>query len=421
MSRFESGHPDKITRIKCGIDKNKIGALGALENLEIVFSGEILNQSEKMIKAISIKNFNGDISKRWYVEYYNLNTDSGKWERVREYKGINHVKDPAKRQELIQELFNEIMTGVVARVTNLRKGESEIYNYIKAYLSDKNNSLRKTSIKNMTLALKYFYSFLKHNNYHLLPIHAIKKKHIHDFRIALAEMTSNRSVNGHLAFVKSFFNYFKDNYDDVIIKNPCDGFKKLPTASETHVAYSDQQVNKYFDYLRENDPGLLLFCQFVGLAFVRCEEARHIKVGDIDFKRKTITLWAGYSKTRKRIVKPLMDAFVNILIEKKIYNYPADNYVFSYGDHPGQKQVHYNHFRKRFKKLKTKFNLDKNYTIYSFRHTFISQLIDNGAKWHKVMQYSGHTTMESFANYARSLHMKPTEDLSCFLSQKVKV
>lgn len=414
---FESGHPDIKTPAQCGKQKKELAHLAQMDySSEFIFGlgGEIPNSKNqtKMIKSVEMK-MKG---KKWYVEYYELNPNTNTWDRHRESGGVNRELDPVKRRELLQDLCNEIMSAIVTRTTNLKAGESEIYNYILAYQADKANSLRKTSLKNIKLALTYFYDFLKTNNYHLYPLHHIRKQHIHEFRTHLSTFTSNRSVNGHFNFVSSFFNYFINNYDDILYKNPCAGFKKLPTMSETHVAYTQDQVQKCFAYMQENDPYLLLYVKFVGLGFVRCEETRHLRISDIDFNRKTITLTAGYSKTRMRVIKPLLDKFFDDLITAKIYNYPANYYIFTEAQRPGEVLVGKNYFRKRFKKVKEALGLSAKHTIYSFRHTFVSQLLDNGAKWHKVMQYTGHTTMEAFSHYARSLHVKPTEDLSHFLN-----
>jgi integrase len=369
-----------------------------------------------MIKSVSIKDHGGDITKRWYVEYYELNHDTKKWRRVREYQQVNREKNPEKRRELLQDLCAEIMHSLSTRITGIKKGENEMYKYIRSYIIDKQNSLRGTSMKNIKLALKYFYKFLCDNNYHNLRIHEIKKRHLHEFRIALSSVTGNRSVNGHMSFVKSFFNYYIDNYDDILFKNPCAGLKKLPTMSETHVAYTNDQVNEAFKFMQEHDQQMLLYCKFVGLGFIRCNEARNLKIGDIDFNRRTVTISAGYSKTRRRVVKPLLGKFFEYLFELKLYDHAPEHYIFTNTGQPGEEQVGKNYFRKRFKKLKDDFKLSDKHTIYGFRHTFVSQLIENGAKWHEVMKYTGHTTMEAFSNYVRSLHVKPAEDLSKFLN-----
>lgn len=415
-SEFESGHPDNKTRTQCGFYNDQFGALGALDNFEescLKLGVENPNQKTnlEMISKIEMKQSGA----RWHVEYRELIPETGKYARRRVYGDVNREKDLDKRKVLLNDLYQEILTGICTRITNLKTGESEIKKYILAYLSDKQSSLSRSSIKNMSLALKYFYKFLLQNNYHLTPIHGIRKNHIHEFRVYLTRITGNRSVNNHISFVSSFFQYYIDNFDDVLFKNPVKGLHKLPTSSETHVAYTDQQKRDYFEYMRVNDPILLLYCKFIGLGFTRCEETRHIRVADIDFDRKTITLWAGKAKTGKRINKPMLNVFNNMLIDAGIHKAPASHFVFSRTGGPGEKQCGKNYFRKRFKILKDKFLLTKKYSIYGFRHTTASEMIDNNAPWREVMKYTGHTTMASFEAYTKSLKNKPAKDLSEYI------
>lgn len=419
MVLFESGHPDKKSSDTEASGSKKVGALGALEKVQdLEFGVENPNTkiTEKMIKSIKLFTANNDINKRWYVEYQEWNPVTNEWCRRRDYKQHNREKDPQKRLALFLQLQQEITSAIYNRIKVSPGPEGELHALIQYYLAEKKRVLKRTSIKNMALALRYFLQFLKLHKLDKMPPQEINKSHIIEFRNWLSKNSSNRSVNGHISFVSTFFNYLLDNREDLILKNPCNGIRKLPEISETHVAYSNDQATKYFDYMGQKNPQLLLFCKFIGMAFIRCEEARHIKVGDIDFQRKTITVSAGNIKTGKRTVKPLLDVFYQILLNAKIHKYPPEYYVFSGEGHPGEKQVHYNYFRKQFKKIKNAFGLNSHYTIYGFRHTFVSQLIDNGAKWHEVMKYTGHTTMEAFSKYARSLGLKPAEDLSRFIT-----
>lgn len=407
VDKFESCHPDNETSVNTGVSPSSDGALGA--SVLFGFACQSLNHN-KMIKSVKIK----DSGSRWYVEYREFIAESNSWKRVREYGQVNREKNLGRRRELINYLAAEVMASLSKRV-KATYAKNEIAAYCNAYLDFKAKTLRKTSMKAYRLALDYFQKYLSEKALTNEPLHAIRKRHISEFVDWITEKVGNRSVNGHLSIVRSFFNHWIKNYDDILFKNPCDGVTKLPTASETHVAYTNSQMRQMFAYMAENDPALLLYCQFVGLGFIRCKETTGLRVGDIDFSRKTITVSAGNSKTRRRKTKPVLDYFMNKLIEAEVYKAPPSFYVFTISGKPGKKPVGINHFRKRFAKVKKKFGLRREHTIYSFRHTFVSQMLDNGAKWHEAMKYTGHDTMESFAKYARSLHVKPAEDLSRFI------
>jgi hypothetical protein len=44
-------------------------------------------------------------------------------------------------------------------------------------------------------------------------------------------------------------------------------------------------------------------------------------------------------------------------------------------------------------------------------------MLANNAKWHEIMKYTGHTTMEAFSKYAKALLNQPAEDLSIYIDK----
>jgi integrase len=416
LLEFESGHPDLKPAPSAGFILKRLAHFGADDhNVINGFEGEISNQIKtEMIKSVSIKDFNGDIAKRWYIEYREFNPLDKSWSRKREYGGVNREKDPSKRYDLINALNKEVLTSLGNRIVVVNsKSEISIKQYIDSYLDDKKETLR--SVKNYKLSLTYFYNYLVSINLQQIQMKEINRSIIHEFRKQLSRKTGSRSVFNHINCLKGFFNYYKDNYDDIILANPVDGIDNPSADSESHVAYTFAQQAAIFEYLKEANPKLLLYIQFVGMGFIRCKELRFLKVGDIDFINRTITITAKRGKTKKRKIKPMMNVFFNTVIATGIQNYPSHFYVFTLTDTPGPDMVHENYFQKKFQPVKKEFKLSVKHTLYGFRHTFVCRLLRNGAKWHEVMKYTGHTTMEAFSKYARSLMDEPAEDLSKYL------
>jgi integrase len=84
------------------------------------------------------------------------------------------------------------------------------------------------------------------------------------------------------------------------------------------------------------------------------------------------------------------------------------------------------HFTKRFKKIvKDHFELDANYTMYSFRHTFITKLyrsmIETKSPFEaksELMEITGHSTMKALESYLRSIDAYLPNDYSVGLKKK---
>jgi integrase len=84
------------------------------------------------------------------------------------------------------------------------------------------------------------------------------------------------------------------------------------------------------------------------------------------------------------------------------------------------------HFTKRFKKkVKDHFELDANYTMYSFRHTFITKLyrsmLETASPFEaksELMEITGHSTMKALESYLRSIDAYLPNDYSVGLKKK---
>lgn len=80
-------------------------------------------------------------------------------------------------------------------------------------------------------------------------------------------------------------------------------------------------------------------------------------------------------------------------------------------------------FSKRFKDVvKTPFGLDKNYGLYSFRHTYITRLyreLVKGSSPHaaksELMLITGHSSMKALEKYLRDIDAQLPEDYSHLL------
>lgn len=391
----------------------------SIYTIEFEVEGPNSTDMEKL-PQINCINCNMDVTKRWYVEYYIICPKTNKRLRKREYGYINKEKNALARQELLESLKIQISQSLEIKTVGVTEFVSNDNNsvtyYINQYLANKRKSLEFESTKTYVRYLKCFHLYLKKKGLtHLQPI-AITKHTILDFRNSITGEKSNRSVNNNMDCVSSFFEHLVKQYENLLLRNPCANIEKLPSQSECHVAYTKKQATEISEYLKIHDPELLNYCRFVAYGFLRCKETRHLKIGDIDFERKTITLAAKSAKVKRRIVKPMLETLYQNLLEMNLQNYPPNYYVFSLSRGPGTWITYEKYFQKKYKKVKDHFGLSNLYTIYSFRHTFVCELLDSGANWHEIMKYTGHTTFAAFEKYARSLMAKPAIDLSSNIS-----
>jgi len=372
------------------------------------------------LRKAYVYNALGNTSKDWYVFYWDVNPKTQKKFRTRLSARINYEKDPAQRSALIEKLRMQVQRMLDLGVTDSRKmvypertNDLSIVHYLKLVQTEKLKFQTKYSAKTTRSHFKYFIQFLREKNLHNLPPQSIKQSAIAEFvNWNLDKGKSNRTVNNILIDVNSFFNYLPNRFENYNEKNPCKAIKKLPTRSEKHVTFTQQQARDISEYLKLNNPTLHLFCQFITYTFMRPSEICKIKIGQIDKQGWTITRTAENEKTGKRKVQRIQNIFKPSLTSLEINNLPPNFYLFGNTKKPGNKNMCYEHFRKEFKKVKDHFGFTDKHTMYGLKHTFICQLKKNGATDEQLMAVTGHETKDALYKYLRGIGAMEVKDLS---------
>ena len=376
----------------------------------------------QQLKTALIYNANGDTNKRWYVYYYVL--EGEKRVKYRLYGGINYRKHKDQRQQLIENMRQEVQRKLDLGITNINElvhpehySSKTIGEYISLVVNEKQLSQTKASGKTTMKHMRGFLRWLELNNLHNLPPQTVQSSTILSFRkYLLQQEKSNRTVNNYLIDINAFFNYLLKRIDDYNHKNPCLGITKLPTRSETHVTYTPAQAKAISSYLKDKNPFLYLFCKFITYSFMRPSEIAQLKLNQIDTENWTITRTAAAEKTGKRKVQIIQEIFRPTIIELKLHEYNPNLYLFGTRLRPGAKHMSYEYFRKHFKKVKDQLGLSSKHTMYGLKHTFICQLKRNGAQDEELMPITGHETKEALHKYLRDIGAAPIKDLSSYYS-----
>jgi len=132
---------------------------------------------------------------------------------------------------------------------------------------------------------------------------------------------------------------------------------------------------------------------------MRPAEIRKLKVETIDIDARQIKI---DGKTGFRFV-PICDELLSLINEMNLQRLPMNYHVFGKGGKPGLDKVHDDYFRDRYRPIKLKLNLDKNYTLYSWKHTRVVSLISAGFDDNQVMTLTGHRDRTGFEAYKRDL------------------
>ena len=205
--------------------------------------------------------------------------------------------------------------------------------------------------------------------------------------------------NRHLALIKAVFTWaIRMGY---ISRSPALYIKALPEVTSDRRAMDDSQLQRWMDVCerwRNGKPdheGLALL-MFLALTGLRLGETRHLRLEDVDWSRKVITL--RHTKNGKLRRVPVCDKAFVLLTEQR-QHLGDEGWVF-----PGKGTDNPVAEPRRLQKRLCEAAGIPPFTIHEMRHTFATKLIESGADIHTVKDLLGHSTIKVTELY---LHASP--------------
>ncbi|WP_312228679.1 tyrosine-type recombinase/integrase [Pseudescherichia sp.] len=284
-------------------------------------------------------------------------------------KGKKHGKDyPNIKKMDFKNLLKKYVENVLNKGVkrSARTDLSKIHKYLLPCLGDK-------KITNMTEADIVVY--------------------LHDLDLKAA--TRNR----HLALIKAVFTWaIRMGY---VSRSPAFYIKALPEVTSDRRAMDDTQLQRWMEVCErwrngEPDNEALALMMFLALTGLRLGETRHLRLEDVDWNRKVITL--RHTKNGKLRRVPVCDkAF--ILLTEQHQHLGDKGWVF-----PGKGTNNPVSEPRRLQKRICEAAGLPPFTIHEMRHTFATKLIESGADIHTVKDLLGHSTIKVTELY---LHASP--------------
>lgn len=421
---------------------------------------------KKKFSAPKIYDASGDLTKRWYVYFSFRNPTTGKLERMKNIYGkANQYKSKEDRIAVLSiyrnnllKLLNEGYSPFKDNselyqknaTTKLRKSETlEVAPLslqtekasdpvIKAHESDsedysmtledafafalqlKLKTVAPRTLKDYQNKVTNFLKWIAKQYPDITTVDRITKKVVQQFLNDVLRRTSARSRNNYRIDLGSLMQALEDN--EIMSMN---FMKKIPILKSTpqrNKTYTTAIQEKIFEYLEKEDPILLLYIKFISYNFLRPVEVNRLKIGDINFANNTLSFKAKNSPLKTKLIPEiLLDELPNL------EGLGEDLFLFTPskigGNWDATEINRRDHFTKRFKEVvKNHYGLDKNYGLYSFRHTYITKLyrsmVKNGSPFEaksRLMLITGHSSMSALEKYLRDIDAQLPEDYSALI------
>lgn len=374
------------------------------------------------------------LKKEWFVYFSFRNPKTNLLEKQAFIKGgANRFKTKEERFDIL-EVYRRNLLRILKEGYNPYEVEDthheamSVKDAIKFGLELKQNTMNDNSFIRFKSRIKRFEKYLAEKGFTYRQIASVDKAVVVNYLNDVQFSSSPRNRNNTRTDICTLFQVFEDN--GIVSQNFVSKIKLLKAPPKRNKTYTESKLDILYKYLEGTDSNLLLFIKFVSYNFLRPIEVCRLKVGDIDLAERTLVVKAKNKLVKQKIIP-------SILIEELAFlkNYPADCYIFTPNGYPSDWEAtddnRRDYFTKRFKEVKdlfTKkakageenfFELNSDYGIYSFRHTFITKIYREMRKSltpyetkSRLLLITGHNTMVALEKYLRDIDAELPEDYS---------
>ncbi len=266
--------------------------------------------------------------------------------------------------------------------------------------------LSKNSIDNYILDVSKLIGFLEANSLPVSPI-TIDRETVQHFVYEIAKTVNPRSQARIISGLKSFFNYL--NFEDYRSDNPMDLLESPKIGRKLPDTLSEEEIDEIIGAIDLSKPegernrAMLETLYGCGL---RVSELINLRLSDLFFKEDFIKVTGKGDKQRFVPISDLNKKYITIYSkEVRVHQNIQKGFEDILFLNRRGKQLTRAMVFTIIKQLATKIELGKRISPHTFRHSFATHLLKNGADLRAIQQMLGHesiTTTEVYVHLDRT-------------------
>lgn len=320
------------------------------------------------ITKIKFQDYKGDISKRWYVEYF----EDGKRHR----KFVNDTNDPIERRRIARN-FMELLNRSDASMTPISDGYISVFG---KWLEVRKNKFALKTYQTYKSRIFKLSEFLTFHRFHT-NVETVSR-----FYDSLLQ-------KGHAnSYINSFFDLFSQICADEKITDIFD-VKKLRANKQPYLIFNRTQIRAMIAKMKEQDYQLYMAACLLFYCFIRPSELRQLKVEDIDFLQKTIRIRAEISKNKKSQYVKIPDVFSDTLVNYVGSASPSDYLFCKLGGSTGAFPYKKDAINRRHKILLADLGYE-GLSLYSWKPTGMVELLKAGVSLKDIQLQARHHSLD---------------------------
>ena len=276
--------------------------------------------------------------------------------------------------------------------------KNNIEEYISYITNEKHYS--DNTIINYKTYLNLFYIFCVENkidNISLIDYQTIRRF----LNYLVDNKYSNKAMARHISSLRSFFKYLKKN--KIIENNPMTLISNPKVEKKLPKVVYNKELDEIFKVPDISTPlGIrdLLILELLYSTGVRVSELVSIKIKDISFNSKEIRIFGKGSKERIVLFgnrcEDILEKYINNARDKLVSDNTKDDFLLlsNTGRKMDQREIRY-----IIDDIVTKTGLKIHISPHVLRHTFATDLLNNGADLRSVQQLLGHESLSTTTIY----------------------
>ena len=379
------------------------------------------------------------LSKTWYVRWAYRNPLTGILERKNNlHGGVNYFKTKKERLKVLKYIKKHLKKALekgyipvhdkeVINIGATKKNEKEVSvkEAIDEALEIAKSTVSLNTYSNYKKSAYKFLNFLgKHNQ--SKDIKLVTRKILIAYLNKVLKNTSARTRNNYRTDLSAVFTILEKKLlliDYNFIKN----IEKEKVKHKRNRTLTNKQLIQITDFLKVNDPVVLLVIRFVAYNFLRPVEVCRLKIKDLNLEENLVHYQA---KNKPLKTKRIPSLLMQHLLKMNLSSYKKEDYLITPSGIPGEWLGSDTQRRavitKRFTRLKAQMaqegiQLEKGDNIYSFRHSYITNLFRHlrtkqnltfQQAIQELMPITGHDSESGLMNYIHSIDADIPKDWS---------
>lgn len=382
-------------------------------------------------KLAKLRDRNGDLSKRWYIEFYVWDIAIGKLIRKVDYEEINTFRTAKERIKSAASRIREINLGLISGlvfnsadtveldtpvITNEITAESTLEKCFKFASQSKLATSRARTAHTHDSFNQILISVFKELKIINYPLRMISPEIIHKVMDVIThrpikggKKISNRTFNNYLDHLTGYFNFFVRR--ELIDKNPCRTVLRLGEGTGRNLAYSNDQKSKLLEAF--DSAGYLelsVFCRFIYYTLARPNELRQVQVKHLE---KEFLFIPGSNSKNRNDRTPILANQLKDLIDKLGWrNYPGEYFVFGPGCKPSKSPRSVSYYTNKHREFILALGFGNDFTLYSWKHSGTCDGFKAGIDIRRLQLQIGHSSINDTMTYLKSLNLLNDKDLS---------